>query len=100
VAAALDPDAFWHQTPDSYAAIIGGVVQRAKHDNEMVVRSAHVVASLHALAAHGKLKPVSEYLPRDEDEAARADRAALVARFQALAAQGKMTFERIPRDGD
>jgi hypothetical protein len=96
VAAALDPDAFWHQTPDSYAAIIGGVVQRAKHDNEMVVRSAHVVASLHALAAHGKLKPVAEYLPRDD----KADRAALVARFQALAAQGKMTFERIPRDGD
>lgn len=64
VDAGFSPDEFWKQTPRSFQLTMKGVRQRLERQAEMTVRNSYDTGAFSGLAYHGKLKALTDYLPK------------------------------------
>lgn len=62
MAAGLNPDKFWRETPRSFVAIMDGVTRAASRKYDHAIFVAWHVAAFGNAAQAGKLKPLSKYL--------------------------------------
>jgi len=89
--AGQSPDAFWHQTPASFGAVMDGVRRRLEREQEAQVSHAWTTA---ALTRVKDLKPLKHYLRRQVKQSP-SEMLAVMREFQARGAN--MTFTKIER---
>jgi hypothetical protein len=75
-----DPDAFWRQTPASFASAMNGALARMRRNAEGDLAAAHATASFTRAKT---IEPLEHYLPRRRR---RAGSSAMLDRLKAIAA--------------
>lgn len=91
VDAGFDPDAFWHQSPQTFQLTMEGVRKRAEREAQEGLSQAWGIAALTATAMNGKLKPLKHYQPKRKVQSA----AEMLAYFQAVGRNSNMKIRRI-----
>ena len=91
VAAGFDPDAFWHQSPESFQIAMEGVRDRIEREAEMALHTAWHTAAFGA-AAHTKegLRPLKFYLRKPQGPTE------MLAALKALGRGSDMKIRRVP----
>lgn len=92
VEAGFGPDAFWHQTPHTFALAMTGVRKRLESEADARITQAWESAAFNAAAQAGKLKPLRHYLRKAGPKQSAKD---MLAAFRTLAASGKVRITKI-----
>jgi hypothetical protein len=91
VEAGFDPDAFWHQTPDTFTLAMKGVRKRLEREADDRVALAWQTGVFAATAQAGKLKPLKHYLRRPGQKQSASEMLAIMRTFQAGGAAMRIT---------
>lgn len=91
VEAGFQPDAFWHQTPDTFSLAMKGVRKRLEREAEDAITTAYNTAALAATAQAGKLKPLRHYLRKPGQKQSPDEMMAILRMFEARGAGMKIT---------
>jgi len=101
VSAGQTPDTFWTQTPATYSAVIDGVIERRKYDQDAALVDAYTVASFSAAAQAGKLKPLDFYRRRMRAKSLAQTPNEMLEVFREFQSRGApMTIRRVERKPD
>ena len=91
VESGFDPDAFWHQTPDTFSLAMTGVRKRLEREVENQIALAWQTGAFAATAQAGKLKPLRHYLRKPGQKQSPDEMMAVLREFQARGASMKIT---------
>lgn len=91
VDAGFDPDAFWHQTPDTFGLVMNGVRKRLEREADNRVALAWQTGVFAATAQAGKLKPLKHYLRKSGQKQSADEMIAIMRDFKARGANMKIT---------
>jgi 3-hydroxy-3-methylglutaryl CoA synthase len=86
IEAGFDPDAFWHQTPDTFTLAMKAVRQRLERESDDRVVLAWQTGVFAAQAQAGKLKPLRHYLRKQGQRQSADEMLAIMRTFQACGA--------------
>jgi hypothetical protein len=89
--AGFDPDAFWHQTPDTFSLAMAGVRKRLEREADDQIALAWQTGVFAATAQAGKLKPLKHYLRKPGRKQSGEEMVAIMRQFQARGAAMKIT---------
>lgn len=87
----FDPDAFWHQTPDTFSLAMKAVRKRLEREADDRVALAWQSGVFAATAQTGKLKPLKHYLRRTGEKQSAQEMLAIMRTFQAGGAKMRIT---------
>ncbi len=94
VESGFDPDAFWHQTPGTFALAMKGVRKRLERENDDRLALAWQTAAFGGAAQAGKLKPLKHYMRKSGPQSPKE----MVEMLKTMGARSNMTVRRVKLD--
>lgn len=91
VEAGFDPDAFWHQTPDTFSLAMAGARKRLEREAENQIALAWQTGVFAATAQAGKIKPLAHYLRKPGQRQSPEEMMAVMRSFQEGGAAMRIT---------